>query len=113
MSVGGEGLPLQCLGEIGGEQDAGEVRAKLLDEDQCLEASQLVHMHVEQHEINRVVLDDLDRLLGTFDRQDQEVRFENDLQRLPKAAIIVGNQNSVVAVERRPFHARGRWREGR
>ena len=53
------------------------------------------------------MLDDLDRLFCTLDRQDQKVRLQNDLQRLPKAAIIVGNQNPVVATQGSPFHASG------
>ena len=104
----GKVLPLECLGEVGSHQDAREIRSELFHEDQRLQTSQLVHVHVEQHEIDRVVFDDLDRLLGTLHRDHEKVRLQNDLQRLPKAAIIVGNQNPVVAAERGPFHARGR-----
>jgi hypothetical protein len=64
-------------------------------------------MHIKQHEIDRIVLDNLNRLLRTLHCQGLEVGLKNDLQRFPKAAIIVGNQDAVITAKRSPLHARG------
>ena len=47
VSMGCEGLPLQGLGEVRCDEDAGEFRPELFDQDQCLEPGQFVHVHVE------------------------------------------------------------------
>jgi hypothetical protein len=66
-----------------------------------------MHVHIEQYKVDRIVLHNLDGLLRAFHCQGLEVGFKDDLQSFPKAAIIVGNQNSVITAKGSPLHASG------
>jgi hypothetical protein len=91
-----ERLAHEFHGRVGGNQDGGQESVELSDELERLESRKPRHVHVEEGEMDRLVLDDFDGLLAVGRENGTKALFLDDFtERFTHSAIIVGDEDRI------------------
>ena len=95
VGVGAGCIPAKLLGRVCCNQNARRDSVEGLQNPNRLQTRQLGHVHIEQCNVDRLAFDNGNRLFSRFNFQSIEVRFEDELDRLAKPAVIVSNQQLI------------------